>query len=297
MQIVTVPSRLDSASLDQLLGDLAQFPDERILFDARSLRWVDPAGILGLLAAGSMVRDRQGVLPRLQMVEGAEVTGYLARMGFLQAAQGVFDMDVRPPRRVWQSSEVLLAITPIHTNTDVHGVVDQVQEQAGLILTRRLGYPATAVIPFSVVLSEVCQNIVEHAGAPGWVAAQVYHWAKRLGRDVLVLSVADIGQGFRGSLAGTHSPRFGSRWGDAAALEAAFIHGLTRFPDSGRGQGIQQIRKQVRKWDGAVSIRSGTARIADVPPWDDTPPLEDNLPPLPGAQILLLLPARVANHV
>jgi hypothetical protein len=148
------------------------------------------------------------------------------------------------------------------------------------------------VVQFSVILSEVCQNIIEHAEAPGWVAAQTYNWAKRLGRQVLLLSVSDVGAGFRGSLADTHAARFGDRWGDATALEAAFIQGLTRFPDSGRGQGIQQIRKQVRRWDGGISIRSGTARIADVAGWDDAPPLEEGLAPFPGAQIHMVLPAR-----
>ncbi len=52
---------------------------------------------------------------------------------------------------------------------------------------------------------------------------------------------------------------------DPTALEAAFMHGLTRFSDPGRGQGIQQMRKQVRRWAGAISIRSGTARIGQVP--------------------------------
>jgi hypothetical protein len=93
-------------------------------------------------------------------------------------------------------------------------------------------------------------------------------------------------------LTAEHSGRFGDRWGDATALEAAFIHGLTRFPDQGRGQGIQQIRKQVRRWDGVIAIRSGTARIADVPEWEDFPPMEEGLAPLPGAQITIILPAR-----
>ncbi|MBT8404360.1 MAG: hypothetical protein KJP18_10910, partial [Gemmatimonadetes bacterium] len=133
-------------------------------------------------------------------------------------------------------------------------------------------------------------NVLEHAEAPGWVCAQAYNWQRRLGRHVLIVAVSDLGRGFRGSLADEHSARFGDRWGDATALEAAFIHGLTRFPDTGRGQGIQQMRKQVRKWNGAMSIRSGTARIADVPDWDDAPPLREGLSSFPGAHIQLLLP-------
>jgi hypothetical protein len=296
LHIVPVPGRLEFAAFDQLASELEKSGDEKVLFDARHLRWVDPGGIIGLLSAGTVVRDRLGTPPRLQILEGAEVTSYLARMQFFEAAEGIFDLDVRPPRRSWASSDVLLEITPITTNSDIHAVVDRVQNQAGAILSKTLNYQASAVVQFSVILSEVCQNIIEHAEAPGWVAAQRYTRTKRLGRQVLALSVSDVGKGFRGSLADTHASRFGDRWGDATALEAAFIHGLTRFPDSGRGQGIQQIRKQVRRWEGSISIRSGTARIADVPEWDDAPPLEENLPAFPGAQIQMVLPERIPDH-
>ncbi|MEX0980100.1 MAG: ATP-binding protein, partial [Gemmatimonadota bacterium] len=203
--------------------------------------------------------------------------------------------DGRAPSRAGGQSDVLLEITPIMTNSDIHAVVDRVQSRAGAILSRTLHYPPSAVVRFSVILSEVCQNIIEHAEAPGWVTAQAYNYAQRLGRHVLVIAVADLGRGFRQSLATEHAARFGNRWADETALEAAFIHGVTRFPDSGRGQGIQQIRKQVQRWEGMISIRSGTARIADVPSWDDTPPLAGNLTFFPGSQINIVLPARIPD--
>ena len=292
MHVIDLPASLDYRTLDTVL-DAAARTEGKALFDARHVRWVDPCGMVGLLAAGTRVRDRSGEPPRLQLPDQADVLGYMARMGLFTAAEGVFEADGRGPKRTsGAESDVLLEITPITTNSDVHEVVDRVQGRAGQILSRTLKYPTSAVVQFSVILSEVCQNILEHAEAPGWVAAQSYRWQKRLGRNVLVISVADLGRGFRGSLAAEHSARFGDRWGDVTALEAAFIHGLTRFPDSGRGQGIQQIRKQVRRWDGIISIRSGRARIADVPAWDDSPPLTDGLQDFPGAQITIILPAR-----
>ncbi len=290
MNVVPVPASLDYTTVDQILGGLDGSDGTRTLFDARHLRWVDPQGMVGLLGAGTVVLQRDGQPGRLQLPEHGDVPGYLARMGFFDAANGIFEVDGRVPRRNARSSDVLLEITPVTTNSDVHAVVDRVQGRAGAILSRTLGYPPTAVVKFSVILSEVCQNIIEHAEAPGWVAAQAYNWTRRMQRFVLVIAVSDLGRGFRGSLMSEHSARFGDRWGDATALEAAFIHGLTRFPDSGRGQGIQQIRKQVRRWDGLISIRSGTARIADVPSWDDSPPMEEGLPPFPGAQINIILP-------
>lgn len=294
MNVIPLPGALDHTTLDAVLDAAALAPDGRALLDARHVRWVDPNGMVGLLCAGRQLFERSGVPVALQLPEQADVVGYMARMGFFAAAEadGAFEFTKPAPRRAGGSSDVLLEITPISTNADIHEVVDRVQRTAGTILSQSLHLPVTAVVQFSVILSEVCQNVLEHAEAPGWVAAQAYYWKRRLGRHVLVVSVADLGRGFRGSLQDEHSARFGDRWSDATALEAAFIHGLTRFPDSGRGQGIQQMRKQVRRWNGGISIRSGTARIADVPEWDDAPPLTEGLAPFPGSQIHLLLPGR-----
>jgi hypothetical protein len=246
--------------------------------------------MVALLAAGAELK-KQGGSPRLQLPDNSDVLGYLSRMGFFRQAKGIFELLGRVPKRVSRLSDVLLEITSITANADVHTVIDDVQKRAGHVLASRLGYPATSVVQFSVILSEVCQNIVEHAEGPGWVAVQAYNWTKRLGRYVVVISVMDIGRGFRDSLNDEHSARYGDRWGDSTALEAAFLHGLTRFPDSGRGQGIQQIRRQVQRWDGSITIRSGTARIAQVPEWDITDPVVDGLKSFPGAQISIILPA------
>ena len=148
---------------------------------------------------------------------------------------------------------------------------------------------------FSMALSESCQNIVEHAGTSGWVAVQVYTFRRRLGRRVAVIAVSDAGSGFRRSLESTHARRFGERWGDGAALEAALIQGVSRFRDPGRGQGLAGIKGFLDRWKGKISIRSGTARLAIVPAWDDDLPLADHLPFFPGAQVQITIPAQEAE--
>ncbi|MBI4545782.1 MAG: sensor histidine kinase [Gemmatimonadetes bacterium] len=293
MNVLTVPSSVEERTFDQLVDALPQ-PAERVLLDARQVRWVDPYGMLGLLAVGEVVA-RSGERPLLRLPNSAEVLSYLTRMDFFEHADRVFELHGGSRRTVDSPSDVLLEITPVRSHGDIHTVVDRVNQRAVTILTRQLHYPGKEAFQFSVILSEVCQNIVEHAeaGSGGWVATQTYNWARRLGRKVVVIAVMDLGVGFRGSLAGQHAARFGERWSDATALEAAFLHGLTRFHDPGRGQGLQQIRKQVGRWGGKISVRSGTARIADVPPWDDAPQLEERLAPFPGAQICIVLPARL----
>ena len=89
----------------------------------------------------------------------------------------------------------------------------------------------------------------------------------------------------------TQARRYGDRWGDATALEAALVHGVSRFRDPGRGQGLAGIRRYLDRWKGKISIRSGTARIAMVPAWERDEPLRDGLPPFPGAQVQLVVPA------
>ena len=79
------------------------------------------------------------------------------------------------------------------------------------------------------------------------------------------------------------------------ALEEAVIRGVSRFRDPGRGQGLAGVRRYVGRWDGKLSVRSGTARISIVPTWDDDVPLEEGLAPFPGAQMQITIPERVAR--
>jgi anti-sigma regulatory factor (Ser/Thr protein kinase) len=147
-----------------------------------------------------------------------------------------------------------------------------------------------------MTLSEVCQNIVEHAGRGGWVAVQTYTWRKRLGRRVVVIAVCDAGCGFRQSLESAPGRvRSSDRWDDAEALEEAVVRGVSRFRDPGRGQGLAGVRRYVGRWDGKVSVRSGTARIAIVPSWDDDVPLQEKLSPFPGSQVQVTIPERVSG--
>lgn len=291
-RVIEVPTHFDDRSFDQFAGAVGIPDDERLLFDAHSVQWASPYGLVGLLVAGQATMERNRPRPQLTIPIDKEVVHYWARTGFFDYAGEWFEIHGKFPRIApTRSSDVLLEITPVSGADDVHGVVSAIQERAAAILSGELGLEAKATMGFGMALSEACQNIVEHAGTSGWVAVQSYHWRRRLGRRVVVIAVADAGIGFRRSLEATQSGRFGDRWGDAAALEAAFVHGVSRFRDPGRGQGLGGIRRYLNRWDGKLSIRSGTARISMNPAWDDDVPLADGLPAFPGSQILQIVPA------
>ena len=294
-RIIDIPATLNATAFEQLVGELSRETGEessRVLFDARRVTWVTPYGLIGLLALGEVARKRTGRAPLIEAPDDPEVRSYWERMEFWRHAADVFELASVPTRRHGES-DALLEITTIRSHEDVHQVVKHVRERAASILHHRLRYPKPSVIQFSVMLSEVCQNILEHAESVGWVCAQTYYWKKRLGRDVLVLAVMDVGMGFEGSLASEHARRYGDRWSAATALEAAFLDGESRFRDPGRGQGLQAIRRQVTRWNGEVRIRSGDAMIARVPEWDDISALRSGLDEFPGAQVLIVLPARI----
>jgi Histidine kinase-like ATPase domain len=293
-RLVEVPAQFDDRSFEQFAAAYAEAATDkaRLLFDAHAAEWASPYGLVSLLAAGQAARGPvDAERPLLTAPTHADVLTYWTRAGFFREAGELFEIHGKVPRvKPVEESDVLLPVTPVRAAEDVHAVVSKIQQRASAILASELQLDPKATMGFAMALSEACQNIVEHAGTGGWVAVQAYSWRRRLARRVVVIAVADAGVGFRHSLEPTQSKRFGARWGDAAALEAALIQGVSRFRDPGRGQGLAGIRRYLARWDGKIAIRSGTARIAIVPKWDDDVPLKEGLPSFPGAQVLIIIP-------
>lgn len=291
--VLTVPASLDEHSFEQVLEQLAAAPaDGKLLVDARHTKWSSPYGLASLLCLAQTRAERPG----FTVPEEADTLSYWARAGFFRHAEQLFELHGHVPRGRQGESNVLLDLTPITGSADVHDVVGRIQQKAAQILTQELGLDPKATVGFAMTLSEVCQNIVEHAGRGGWVMVQTYKWARRLGRRVVQIAVCDAGLGFRQSLESLPGRIVDDRWDDAAALEEAVIKGVSRHRDRGRGQGLAGARRYVGRWDGKLSVRSGTARIAIVPSWDDDPPLAEKLPPFPGSQVLVTIPERTPTR-
>ena len=291
--VITVPPSLDDHTFEQVVEQLAAVPpDAKLVVDARHTRWASPYGLTALLALG----QTREVRASFTAPDTEETASYWARTGFFRHADEIYDLHGSVPKARGGESSVLLEITPVVKSEDVHEVVGRIQQKAQQILSKELNIDAKATVGFAMTLSEVCQNIVEHAGRGGWVGVQTYTWRKRLGnRRVVVIAVCDAGLGFRQSLESAPGRVRSDRWDDAAALEEAVIRGVSRFRDPGRGQGLAGVRRYVGRWDGKVSVRSGTAKIAIVPSWDDDVPLLEKLAPFPGSQVQVTIPERVSG--
>lgn len=289
--VITVPLSLDDQTFESILEQLALAPpDEKLLFEARYTTWSSPYGLTALLALAQTL----AVKPVFRVPEKEHTASYWSRASFFRYAGELFELHGNvPPTRTVGESGTLLEITPVSRSEDVHTVVDRIQKKAAAIITNNLHLESRAVMGFAMSLSEACQNIVEHAGRGGWVAVQNYNYRKRMGRHVVQIAVCDAGVGIRQSLESGNRRPLTDRWDDGLALESAVIQGTSRFLDPGRGQGFKGIRGYLRKWEGKLMVRSGTAKVTEVPVWDDEVPRLDKLAPMPGTQLLIIIPEKV----
>jgi anti-anti-sigma regulatory factor len=290
------PPSLDESTFERLihqLGRLERVPPEQVIIDLEQVRFVDPYGMVGLLALARFLRQ-QACEPVLMLPRSEEVMKYLDRMDFSRHAERLCAIDLTT---LWPDgeysrnlhSDVLLEITPIARSEDIHYIVNRVRERAQTILSQNLHYAQAAIDGFVVALSEVCQNIPEHSENVGYVAIQKYFYGRRLGKNLVKIAVMDLGVGFRASLA----PKYGAQsanWSDLNALRLALFEGASRYDDPGRGQGLSAVRRFVERWHGKLMIRSGAARVELSPSLNRPTPRQAKLTSFPGTQVSIVLP-------
>jgi anti-sigma regulatory factor (Ser/Thr protein kinase) len=293
--VITIPASLDEPNFESVLEQLAPLEsDAKILVDARHCRFATPYGLTALLCLAQSRVEKPDFAPP----EDDSTASYWARSNFFRYAEELYTMRGTTPRpRASGDSDVLLEVTPVAKSEDVHAIVDRIQEKATQILTTKLDLEPRATMGFAMTLSEACSNIIEHAGRGGWVMVQRYNWAKRrVGRDVVQIAVCDAGIGFRKSLENSRARALADRWDDAIALECGVIQGVSRLQDPGRGQGLKGIRGYVHRFDGKLTVRSGTARIAPIiPEWDEDLARQDSLSPFTGTQLQVIIPKRLVR--
>src|SRR5262245_27991464 len=290
------PVSLDESTFERLVRQLdspARLAAGQMIIDLEQVRFVDPYGMVGLLALARFLRQR-GCEPVLMLPRSAEVMKYLDRMDFSRHAERLCAIDLTtlwPDGEYARSmhSDVLLEITPITRAEDIHYIVDRVRERAQTILSQNLHYEQAAIDGFVVALSEICQNIPEHSEDVGYVAIQKYFYGRRLGKNLVKIAVMDLGVGFRASLAPKYAAQ-SATWSDLLALRLAMFQGASRYDDPGRGQGLSAVRRFVERWQGKLMIRSGSARLGLSPAWDRHATRQTNLIPFPGTQVSIVLP-------
>ena len=287
--IVSAPSRLDEPGAEELLDRIARLPGVPDAIDGSGIRFVDPYGLLVLLAVGLSAPYRRGRAWGLVLPRDPAVLAWLDRCGAQRLIGSLFIVDEPAgsgdaDRRDGGRDPVLLEVALVREGADVHRAVARIKARADLLLVSRLGYSGLAADRFTVALAEVCQNVVDHSGGPGLALAQCY-LRSGAGPEIR-LAVADIGIGVRASLAPRYADRLPGSWDDRAAVRLAFRRGVTGSGDPDRGLGLAAVADLVRAWGGRLRLRSGTA-ACEV----GAHPAEFvGLASFPGTQVAITLP-------
>jgi hypothetical protein len=230
-----------------------------VRLDLTRLRFVDPAGLVGLAVAAERAA-RAGRPVRFTPPADAAVAGYLTRMrlGEQLAALGVdADLPVVQERR---QGHRLVELRRFDGEAGLDAVA------AALVRTYVDDHPGL-VQPLYAALDEMARNVLEHsARSHGYVALQRYD-----ARRALAFAVADSGIGLRRRLA----TRIAVPDDRTAVVRAAQVH-VTSVGRPGRGRGIGRVIAITGAHRGSVTLVSGTAsglfrggspdpRLSDLP--------------------------------
>ncbi len=294
MRVIDLPPSLEDKTLDLLAELLGGWPPEPFILDARAATWANPIGFAGLLSLGDALRAANLPKPRFLIPDSADTRSYWARNGFFHHAAETWEVVGRVPNRPYETpTEVLLPITPIRVFDDVNDVVGKIQERAQRILAAEVNLAPQATVRLR---HDALGSVPEHRGA---------RRRERMGDGA---DLSNGGNGWDGRSPSSRSatrasgsdvrssPPNPGRWesaGETAPQSSwRLMHNVSRYRDPGRGQGLYHIRSYVTRWQGKMSVRSGTARITIVPPWDDDTLLVEHLPFFPGSQVQIIIPAQ-----
>ena len=250
--VLTSGEGLNAPSCDRLLAHLADLPGtgaSEVTVDLRSAAFVDPYGMAALVMVARQLQHRGDRL--ICVLPGGErPIQTIVQTGLLGALRPIAELR-NLPKDSSQKYPSPLPATAIRSRSDVQTIVGHLVDLA----RDRLGYNTGDVLDTAKVVSELCNNVVDHSGAEGIVLAQL--GSDRHGARYVALAVADNGIGIRGSLARRH-PEAG-QWRHGEAIERA-LGGLSSR-ETGGGAGLRSVTSVVRRYQGRLTVRSGSDRV------------------------------------
>lgn len=292
--VVPVDASFDDAAIDRLVQRLSEVTGEHrhLIIDATHNRWLGPGGLASLFVIGDWLRGRDFPTPQLLLPTDKDTRAYWGRMGVARYAGDYFEVRGDLPLSESGRDGPLIALAKVQPDTVV-AVAENPQRDLfdGVIalLRNQLGLGAARAMNTAMELLEVAAEMFEESGTAVWYSAQTYSWRAKLGRRAAVFALGCHGYRPRVALEEQSAGGYGSHWDDAMALEAAVLHGVTRFSDS-RPRGFARLRRAVDRLDGKLTLRSGTACITAIPSWDQDQPLVIDLPEYPGTLLTLIVP-------
>jgi hypothetical protein len=205
--------------------------------DLRDVAWVDPVHLVSVAAVAEAAR-RDGLKFRLRAPSAPQRARYAARMRLGDVVESLGGEHDLPTVDDDGGADNLVEVAVLRTPSDVRRLAELVHDRVH-DLDSALAHALHQGV------SEIGENVCEHARSVGYVAAQTIPR-----RGELRFAVADPGVGLRTTLADRGA---GS---DRAAIDLA-LAGVSRT-DHG-GTGVRQTVSAVTSLDGYFYLASGGA--------------------------------------
>lgn len=291
---LTSPTILNDNSFEYLVSALPspdKLPQEEVQLDLTLTEAIDPFSLLGIVTLGNYLK-RSGSNTRLLLPRHKESLSFMEQAGLNDYLPVLFNEHTPlPDDQVQSDKRCIVGITKIEKSLDIHDIVIQVRERLGETMNSSHNDIWNSSM---VIISEMCQNIHEHSMDTGFALIVLYR--DHYKRDILHLVIMDTGIGIKTSLDQKFHSVFREKWSDYMALHKTLFEGVSRHDDPGRGNGIVRSKELVNKFNGKMSIRSGTAKLwGRIPAWEIERFFRKPLTYLPGTQINILLPLNSAQ--
>ena len=279
-------NKLDSNTFDDLLRNGNPFDDGAPVFDLSGIEFISPAGMAQLAAASAMLSSK-GTRPSI-LIGDPSVRSYLSRAGFAAAVAGAAEILPELPDYAFShlrgSNPLLLELTKLETASQLPRMLDQVV----WVLRHTLKYKKEDAFDVATAVSEVTQNTFDHnSRACGYVAMQVYGRGEK---RFLEIGIADSGVGLFTTLRRNTKYQCNIT-SDEDAIRYAVKLGVSEHQDPTRGTGLHHLLEITYKHEGAVQIRSGSAKVRYR--MDKRQGWLFNVSAMPGVQIALALRTKV----
>ena len=245
---IRIAGVLNLSSYRRVLAAIHQATNERgfqdVTLDFSQTTKAYPGPMLGLLVTCARLRDESNVTCSLIRPKDARLRRLFANTNWAHLAT-----PTKFGPSSWQPETVLPAsrfASPDEQCNIVNTVIDAVLSSPAA-LTRE------SLAAFEWAVSEVTDNVLQHADAPSGGLVQLSHYSNA---QCLEFVVADAGRGIPASIRTTRS-----EMSDPEALELSIRRGITRDKDVGQGNGLFGTHRAAKVGAGSFEIHSGWASL------------------------------------